>query len=213
VLTGAFFKENSTNHLTTHKEKIKMNDFLEKINNLFNDPELRAKLVTYRWPLAIAAAIIFILLMEPQYFLIGLLISLVGEGLQVWCFATLNKKKDLAAKGPYAVIRNPMYIGRYLLILGAVAITGSLFLMVVYTIIYYFYMTNRVGREEEVLKDIFGDAYLEYCNNVNRFIPTLKRLDKDEILYFNWDLFFSNNAHWNILSVIVGYWIAYIWIF
>lgn len=190
-----------------------MNDFLEKINNLFNDPELRAKLVTYRWPLAIAAAIIFILMMEPQYFLIGLLISLVGEGLQVWCFATLNKKKDLAAKGPYAVIRNPMYIGRYLLILGAVAITGSLFLMVVYTIIYYFYMTNRVGREEEVLKDIFGDAYLEYCNNVNRFIPTLKRLDKDEILYFNWDLFFSNNAHWNILSVIVGYWIAYIWIF
>ncbi len=190
-----------------------MNDFLEKINNLFNDPELRAKLVTYRWPLAIAAAIIFILLMEPQYFLIGLLISLVGEGLQVWCFATLNKKKDLAAKGPYAVIRNPMYIGRYLLILGAVAITGSLFLMVVYTIIYYFYMTNRVGREEEVLKDIFGDAYLEYCNHVNRFIPEFKRLDKDEIRCFDWDLFFQNNAHWNILSVIVGYWVAYIWIF
>ncbi len=190
-----------------------MNDFLDKINNLFNDPELRAKLVTYRWPLAIAAAIIFILMMKPQYFWLGLLISLVGEGLQVWCFATLNKKKDLAAKGPYAVIRNPMYIGRYLLILGAIAITGSLFLMVIYTIIYYFYMTNRVGREEEVLKEIFGEKYTEYCNNVNRFIPASTKFDKAEIRYFNWDLFFNNNAHWNILSVLIGYWVAYLWIF
>ena len=111
------------------------------------------------------------------------------------------------------MVRNPMYIGRYLLILGAVAITGSLFLMVVYTIIYYFYMTNRVGREEEVLKDIFGNAYTEYCSNVNRFIPASTKLDKDEIRYFDWDLFFNNNAHWNILSVLIGYWVAYLWIF
>ncbi|MCK5916423.1 MAG: isoprenylcysteine carboxylmethyltransferase family protein [Deltaproteobacteria bacterium] len=190
-----------------------MGTFIEKINALFNDPELRSKLVTYRWPLAIVAAIIFILLMEPQYFWIGLLISLAGEGLQVWCFATLHKKKDLAAKGPYAVIRNPMYIGRYLLILGAVAITGSLFLMVVFTVIYYFYMTNRVGREEAVLKEIFADSYPDYCNRVNRFLPAFKELEREEIRYFNWDLFFRNNAHLNILSVLAGYWVAYIWLF
>ena len=190
-----------------------MSTTIEKINNLFNDPELRAKLLTYRWPLAIAALLVFILLMEPQYFWVGLLISLTGEGLQVWCFATLHKKKDLAAKGPYAAVRNPMYIGRYLLILGVVTITGSLFLMTIFTIIYYFYMTNRVGREEEVLKEIFGEPYLDYCNRVNRFLPAFKELDKDEIRYFNWDLFFKNNAHLNILSVLAGYWVAYIWLF
>ena len=190
-----------------------METIIAKINVLFNDPELRGKLLTYRWPLAIAAIIILILLMEPQYFWLGLLISLAGEALQVWCFASLNKKKELAAKGPYVVVRNPMYIGRYFLILGAITITGSLFLMILFSIVYYFYMTNRVEREEEVLAKIFGEAYQEYCSRTNRFLPAWQGIDREAIRYFKWDLFFKNNAHLNFIAVLVGYLIVYSWLF
>jgi len=190
-----------------------MENIITKINQLFNDPELRDKLLTYRWPLAIAALIILILLMKPQYFWLGLLISLAGEGLQVWCFAALHKKKELAATGPYAAVRNPMYIGRYFLILGAIAITGSLFLVILFSLVYYFYMTNRVVREEAVLAEIFGDAYQEYCNQTNRFLPAWQGLDKKKIRYFRWDLFFKNNAHLNLIAVLVGYLIVYSWLF
>ena len=186
---------------------------IAKINNLFNDPELRGKLLTYRWPLTIAALIILILLMKPQYFWPGLLISLVGEALQVWCFASLNKKKELAANGPYVAVRNPMYIGRYFLILGAVAITGSLLLMILFSVVYYFYMVNRVEREEVVLAKIFGESYQKYCSRTNRFLPAWQRLDKEAIRYFRWDLFFQNNAHLNLLAVLVGYLAVYIWLF
>ena len=190
-----------------------MGTIIERINNLFSDPELRGKLLTYRWPLAIAALIILILLMKPQYFWPGLLLSLAGEALQVWCFAALHKKKELAAKGPYAAVRNPMYIGRYFLILGAVAITGSLFLMILFSIVYYFYMVNRVEREEEVLTKILGDTYQEYCSRTNRFLPAWQRLDQEAIRYFRWDLFFKNNAHLNLLAVFVGYLIVYSYLF
>ncbi len=190
-----------------------MGNIIEKINNLFNDPELRGKLLTYRWPLVIATLIILILLMEPQYFWLGLLISLAGEALQVWCFASLNKKKELAAKGPYVAVRNPMYLGRYFLILGAIAMTGSLFLMVLFSIVYYFYMVNRVEREEQVLAEIFGETYQEYCSRTNRFLPVWQRIEQEDIRYFRWDLFFKNNAHLNLLSVIVGYLIVYSWLF
>ncbi len=186
---------------------------IEKINNLFNDPELRGKLLNYRWPLTIATLIILILLMEPRYFWLGLLISLAGEGLQVWCFASLNKKKELAANGPYVAVRNPMYIGRYFLILGAIAITGSIFLMILFSIIYYFYMTNRVEREEVVLAEIFGDAYQDYCNQTNRFLPAWQKIDQKALRYFRWDLFFQNNAHLNLLAVLVGYLLVYSWLF
>ncbi len=190
-----------------------METIIAKIYDLFNNPELRGKLLTYRWPLTITILIILSLLMKPQYFWLGLLISLAGEALQVWCFAALHKKKELANTGPYAAVRNPMYIGRYFLILGIVAITGNLFLMIIFSLIYYFYMVNRVQREEEVLKEIFGEAYQDYCNQTNRFIPAWQGVNKETIRYFRWDLFFKNNAHLNLLSVIVGYLIVYSWLF
>ncbi|MCD6533304.1 MAG: isoprenylcysteine carboxylmethyltransferase family protein [Deltaproteobacteria bacterium] len=190
-----------------------METIITKIYDLFNDPKLRGKLLTYRWPLTIAILTILALLMKPQYFWLGLFISLAGETLQVWCFAALHKKKELAITGPYAAVRNPMYIGRYFLILGVVTITGNLFLMIIFSIIYYFYMVNRVGREEVVLKEIFAEAYQEYCNRTNRFIPAWQEVDKETICYFRWNLFFKNNAHLNLLSVIVGYLIVYSWLF
>lgn len=186
---------------------------IDKINKLFNDPELRGKLLTYRWPLAIAALIILVLLMEPQYFWLGFLISMAGEALQVWCFASLNKKKELAANGPYVAVRNPMYIGRYFLILGAIAITGSLFLMIIFSVVYYFYMTNRVAREEVILAEIFGDSYRDYCSQTKRFLPAWQRFDKEALRYFRWDLFFQNNAHLNLIGVLVGYLVVYSWLF
>jgi hypothetical protein len=111
------------------------------------------------------------------------------------------------------VVRNPMYIGRYFLILGAVAITGSFLLMLVFSVIYYFYMVNRVEREETVLKEIFGTEYEEYCQQTPRFIPTFDRLDREAIAYFRWDLFFKNHAHLNLLAVLAGYLVVHLILF
>ena len=188
-----------------------INDFfnlepiITKINTLYNNPELRRKLLKFRWPLAILFSIAIALLMKPQFFWLGLLLSMVGEILQVWCFASLHKKKELADNGPDAIVRNPMYLGRYLLILGAIVITGRPFLIITFTIVYYFYMVNRVKREEKVLEEIFKDNYRMYCQQVPRFLPLWCNLKKTKLCFFKWQLFFENNAHLNLLTVSVGY--------
>jgi hypothetical protein len=74
-------------------------------------------------------------------------------------------------------------------------------------------MTNRVEREEVVLAEIFGDTYQEYCNQTNRFLPAWQKIDQEALRYFRWDLFFQNNAHLNLLAVLVGYLIVYSWLF
>ena len=43
-----------------------------------------------------------------------------GQLIQTWCFASLVKNWQLTERGPYLMCRNPMYIGRYFLILGFV---------------------------------------------------------------------------------------------
>ena len=100
-----------------------------------------------------------------------------------------------------------MYLARYLLMLGFVVATGSWVGVTVFTICYWFYMVNRVRREEPVLIEIFGDSYADYCRDVNRFLPGTGRLDRN-FWFFDWEIMLSNNGHWNFVAIVAGY--AYI---
>lgn len=176
----------------------------QPIHNLFNHPGLRKLFVRLRIPLAVGLVVIWPWWVESEWIWAGILVSLIGEAIQWWCFACVEKEKVLTMRGPYQLCRNPMYLGRYLLILGFILTTGNGFIMILYTILYWFYMVNRVKREEPVLEDIFGEPYREYCRDVNQFLPGMKRLDRN-FWFFNWNIMLSNNGHWNLLSVIVGY--------
>jgi hypothetical protein len=182
---------------------------LREIHRLFNHPGIRRFLRKFRVPLALAAGFLLVLRIDPEWFLPGLAVSSFGELIQLWCFATLHKKKELAANGPYALVRNPMYLGRYFLILGALLLTGHLWLPVVYTVLYYFYMSNRVKREEETLRGVFGTEYEEYCAEVSRFVPSLRPFRGNPVWTFRWELLLRNNGHWNFLGTAAFYLIAW----
>jgi len=53
----------------------------------------------------------------PRWLWPGFFVSMAGELIQLWCFASLDKNRDLACNGPYALTRNPMYLGRFLIVL------------------------------------------------------------------------------------------------
>jgi len=161
-------------------------------------------LLRLRLPIFLLLALAWPWLVEPGLLWWGATISILGVLVQWWCFACLEKEKLLTIRGPYQLCRNPMYLGRYLLILGFIVASGNWVAVVLYTVVYYFYMVNRVKREEPVLERIFGDPYRDYCRDVNRFLPGLKRLNRD-FFFFDWDIMLSNNGHWNLLSVVVGY--------
>lgn len=182
---------------------------LREIHRLFNHPGIRNFLRKFRVPLALAAGILLILRIKPEWFLPGLAVSLLGELIQLWCFASLHKKKELAANGPYALVRNPMYLGRYFLVLGALLLAGRPWLPVVYTVLYYFYMSNRVKREEETLRGIFGREYEEYCSEVSRFVPSLRPFRGNPVMTFRWELLLRNNGHWNFLAMAGFYLVAW----
>ncbi|MEA2061075.1 MAG: isoprenylcysteine carboxylmethyltransferase family protein [Thermodesulfobacteriota bacterium] len=190
-----------------------MKKTIQSIHSIFNNKKTRKTLVKFRLPIALIFILIVIFHIKREFFFYGMAISFFGEFIQVWCFAALDKQKTIAAKGLYAVTRNPMYIGRYFIILGAMVLTGNIFIILIYTLVYYFYMVNRVKREEKTLKNIFGTAYTDYCRHVNRFLPSFGNKDLKSLFFFKWSLFFQNNAHWNILSVGVTYMAVYYIVF
>lgn len=178
---------------------------LEAIHNLFNNPTLRRVLVKSRVPLALAACVGLALEMKQEWFYRGLAVGMLGAFLQWWCFACLKKQKILAMNGPYGFVRNPMYLARYLLVLGGFVMTGNPWLVGGMTILYVFYMVNRVGHEEKTLSGIFGPEYDAYCKVVPRFIPSLNNHPDGQGLYWSWELFRRNHGPVNAIGVLAAF--------
>ena len=177
----------------------------DKIHAAFNNRPVRKILYKLRVPLALVAIWFIATHMQPGFFYYGLGVSFVGAFLQWWCFACLKKQKVLALNGPYAFVRNPMYIARYILLAGAILMTGNLWLLPAFTLLYYFYMVNRVGREEVKLTEIFGEEYTQYCREMPRFVPAAKAHPRGKALHWSWQTFRENHGFFNALGVFLAY--------
>jgi len=184
-------------------------NFLNQIHKLFNNKKARKPLLKLRVPLGLILFVLLSSIIKLDFFFWGLAVSVLGEIFQVWCMSTIKTKKKLTVVGPYMFMRNPMYIGRFFLIFGIIMMTGNPWLLGGLTILYYFYMVNRVKREEEILSDLFGKAYEDYCREVNRYVPSFARFDRSLLRSFNKESFIQNNVHWNILEIAICYLILY----
>jgi protein-S-isoprenylcysteine O-methyltransferase Ste14 len=112
----------------------------------------------------------------------GLLVAAVGAALALWCVGTFvvvgrgtpapfDPPRMLVTRGPYGVVRNPMYIGAGLA-LGGAAVYYQSWPLLGYTagflLITHLFV---IGYEEPTLRRLFGAAYEEYCASVRRWVP------------------------------------------
>jgi protein-S-isoprenylcysteine O-methyltransferase Ste14 len=169
----------------------------EPIHAVFNNAALRKFLVRYRIVVGIAlvALLFWQLGWRAEHFWLAFAVSMTGEFIQLWCFASLDKNANLAFRGPYSLVRNPMYLGRYFIVLGLLLLLdqGRLPVIIGYTVIYWFYMVNRVRREEALLKDVFGQSYADYCAEVRPFLPRLTPCSNGTLAF--WDKRLFRNCH------------------
>lgn len=179
----------------------------ESINALFNNVALRKFLVRYRIVLGIALVVLLFwqLGWRAENFWLAFAVSMVGEFIQLWCFASLDKNSTLAFRGPYSLVRNPMYLGRYFIILGMLLLldSGRLAVIIVYTVLYWFYMTNRVKREEALLKEVFGQSYADYCAEVRPFLPRLTPCSNGTLAFWDGRLFRNCHGSRNLIATLV----------
>jgi len=179
----------------------------ESINALFNNVALRKFLVRYRIVLGIALVVLLFwqLGWRAENFWLAFAVSMVGEFIQLWCFASLDKNSTLAFRGPYSLVRNPMYLGRYFIILGMLLLldSGRLAVIIVYTVLYWFYMSNRVKREEALLKEVFGQSYADYCAEVRPFLPRLTPCSNGTLAFWDSRLFRNCHGSRNLIATLV----------
>lgn len=178
---------------------------IQILNQIFSHQRLRSFTVRYRVILVplVAIALLYGLGVNKDNLLLAFTCSMFGEAIQLWCFASLDKNSTLAFRGPYAFVRNPMYLGRYFIILGFILLIANLALVLTYTILYWFYMTNRVKREEALLIKVFGQPYKDYCTKIRAFMPRLKPYQGSQVFFWESRLLKQNNGYSNLAATLL----------
>ena len=177
---------------------------LDVVHRVFNSRGVRRALLVLRKPLGLAVVVLVAIHVRREWFLPGLIVSGVGAAAQWWCFGCIKTQKELAVNGPYRMVRNPMYLSRFFLVFGALMFTGNAWPAAAFVVLYYFYMVNRVKREEVKLEQAFGDRYREYCRQVRAFLP-LRVYSGGKSLYFSREAFLRNHGQWNAIAVLAFY--------
>lgn len=89
--------------------------------------------------------------------------------------------KRLVTWGLYAYTRNPLYIGNFLLWIGAVLFAGGLYLPWLLGAVFIMFLlqyTLIISLEEATLTALFGPAYASYRQAVPRVIPHLRQANR-----------------------------------
>jgi protein-S-isoprenylcysteine O-methyltransferase Ste14 len=89
--------------------------------------------------------------------------------------APFDPPRKLVISGPYRYVRNPMYVGMGIAIAGFAIVFphGANIFLTEVSVAAVLVSAFIVFYEEPTLEKTFGDAYLDYCRNVRRWIPRL----------------------------------------
>lgn len=88
----------------------------------------------------------------------------------------------LVTAGPYAVVRNPMYLGHLVFLGGLVGLTRSP-LALAGLAVQAIRFRDRITVDERRLADRFGHAYVEYVERVPRWLPRPAFLRSPYVLF------------------------------
>lgn len=115
----------------------------------------------------------------------------VGAGLTLasllfvtWAFSTLGrnyapdmvikKSHTLVTKGPYRWVRHPGYSGYLVLGISLFLLSANWFIGATWLAV-GIVSASRIGEEEAMLIERFGDAYRAYMQRTGRFLPRILR--------------------------------------
>ena len=82
----------------------------------------------------------------------------------------------LVKEGFFAICRNPLYIGNFIIYFGVFLMHGDPLVIVIGSLFFLFVYYAIVRAEEFLLKREFAEEYRKYCRMVPRWWPKLSRL-------------------------------------
>jgi len=130
------------------------------------------------WP----GVMFFPALLNLPLFLSGSILVIGGYGCTLWCYAAMgntwrigvnqNEKTTLVERGPYRAIRHPIYAFQLVMLAGAALLLPTILSFAILAL-HYLCALIKAGDEENYLKTVHGQAYVDYMARTGRLLPKL----------------------------------------
>jgi protein-S-isoprenylcysteine O-methyltransferase Ste14 len=113
---------------------------------------------------------------RDPFSMLGAALVLSGLALRSWAAGILRKDAELTTTGPYRLIRNPLYVGSFMMMFGFCALiadpTNIWFILGPMLIMYII----KVRQEERLLSTKFPEQWIAYSQSTPRYFPRLARV-------------------------------------
>jgi protein-S-isoprenylcysteine O-methyltransferase Ste14 len=145
---------------------------------------------------------------QPLEVAVGFIIAALGEGVRFWAAGHLLKTKELITSGPYRHTRNPLYLGRLLILTGLCVMcrlpyfANWILLGVGYAVFFFYYMPRKERVEPARLRAVHGEAYDRYFKAVPALIPTFRPYASASNLGWSSDRMIRNREVWMVAGIL-----------
>jgi protein-S-isoprenylcysteine O-methyltransferase Ste14 len=157
-----------------------------------------------RIPIFIGAVLLFIFA-RPHLsgIVIGLVLIGIGEFIRICAAGHLQKNEVLTVTGPYAYVKNPLYIGTILITTGFCILADNIYLLAASTWMFCFhYIPYKKKVEGDRLKKLFGSRFEDYDQKVPEYLPRWKPYSNEKA---PWRFrYFIENSEEGILLILVA---------
>lgn len=141
---------------------------------------------------------------NPVGAVIGTILIFGGELIRIWAAGHLQKNEVLTISGPYAYVKNPLYIGSILITAGFCVLGDNIYLLTIALFMFCFhYIPYKKRVEGDRLKRIFGKEYEDYDEKVPDYLPR-RTPYSDRKVPWSVKAFIENSEEGILLLIIVG---------
>lgn len=157
-----------------------------------------------RVPLGFVLVGAFAWLAEPnaQSLALGLPLALAGLALRAWAAGCLYKNQRLATGGPYAITRNPLYLGTLTVAAGLVLATRRWELAILFGAAFFLIYFPTIEQEEQHLRNLFPQDFPDYARRVPLLWPRFGTGLSGEP--FRWSQYRRNQEYQAALGLLLG---------
>ncbi|HKY32742.1 MAG TPA: hypothetical protein VJV23_09420 [Candidatus Polarisedimenticolia bacterium] len=153
----------------------------------------------------------------PVSLAVGIVPIVAGQALRIWAAGHLVKNRRLTTTGPYAFVKNPLYLGAITIVIGF-CIVGMppwslrlsardprLILYLLFLAAFFlYYMPRKMKIEGDRLRAIYGDDYVRYDESVPDMLPRLTPYRSGDPTRWSWARSVDNSEHGTVMSLGVG---------
>jgi len=132
----------------------------------------------------------------------GFPVSLLGLLIRAWAAGHLEKNQQLAEAGPYAFVRNPLYLGTLIAAIGLAIAANRWELGLLFASVFFGVYLPVIQNEEQHLRKLFP-SYDEYATRVPALLPRITpsaRLDR----HFRFSQYLKNEEYQAGIGFLVG---------